>query len=95
MALIILAVLISHFSFRSFWKKTVFVAVGLLMMPIKNGVRIATLTLLADYVDPDFLYGRLHHRGGVVFFLFGMGLLVPYIGGSGMANLARGSERVR
>jgi exosortase len=76
-ALIILAVLISHFSFRPFWKKTAFVVAGLLMMLIKNGVRIATLTLLANYVDPDFLYGRLHHQGGVVFFLFGLGLLVP------------------
>jgi exosortase len=76
-ALIILAVLISHFSFRPFWKKTVFVVAGLLMMFIKNGVRIATLALLANYVGPDFLYGRLHHQGGVVFFLFGLGLLVP------------------
>ncbi len=75
--LIILAVLISHFSFRPFWKKTVFVVAGLLMMFIKNGVRIATLALLANYVDPGFLYGRLHHQGGVVFFLFGLGLLVP------------------
>jgi len=77
MALIILAVLLSHFSFRPFWKKVVFVAAGLLMMLIKNGIRIAALTLLANYVDPSFLYGPLHHRGGVVFFLFGLGLLVP------------------
>jgi exosortase len=77
MTLIILALLISHFSFRPFWKKTVFVVAGLLMMLIKNGIRIVTLTLLANYVDPDFLYGRLHHQGGVVFFLFGLGLLAP------------------
>jgi exosortase/archaeosortase family protein len=77
MALIILAVLLSHFAFRAFWKKAVFIAAGLLMMLIKNGVRIAALTLLANYVDPDFLYGPLHHRGGVVFFMFGLGLLVP------------------
>jgi exosortase len=76
-ALIILAVLVAHFSFRPFWKKAVFVAAGLVMMLIKNGVRIATLTLLANYVDPDFLYGRLHHQGGVVFFLFGLGILLP------------------
>jgi exosortase len=76
-ALVILAVLISHFSFRPFWKKAVFVIAGLAMMLIKNGIRIATLTLLANYVDSDFLYGPLHHRGGVVFFLFGLGLLVP------------------
>jgi exosortase len=76
-ALLILAVLVAHFSFRPLWKKVVFVVAGLLMMLIKNGVRIATLTLLANYVDPDFLYGRLHHQGGLVFFLFGLALLVP------------------
>ena len=76
-ALLILAVLAAHFSFKKFWKKVVFVIAGLLMMVIKNGVRIATLTLLAKYVDPNFLFGRLHHEGGVVFFLLGLALLLP------------------
>ena len=76
-ALIILAILVAHFSFSRFWKKAVFVCAGLLMMVIKNGVRIATLTILAKDVDPSFLYGRLHHDGGVVFFLMGLALLVP------------------
>jgi exosortase len=77
MALIILASLLAHFAFRPVWKKLVFVFAGLCMMLIKNGIRIATLTLLANYVNPDFLYGNLHHRGGVVFFLIGLGLLIP------------------
>ena len=76
-ALLILALLVSHFSFSKFWKKVIFVCAGLLMMLIKNGVRIASLTLLAKYVDPGFLFGRLHHEGGVVFFLLGLVLLVP------------------
>jgi exosortase len=76
-ALLVLAILVSHFAFRPFWKKAVFVAAGLVIMVVKNGVRIATLTLLANYVDPGFLYGKLHHQGGVVFFLLGLGLLLP------------------
>ncbi len=76
-ALLILAVLIVHFSFTRFWKKAVFVFAGLLMMVIKNGVRIATLTLLAQYVNRSFLFGSLHHKGGVVFFLLGLALLLP------------------
>ena len=76
-ALLILALLISHFSYRPFWKKAVFVAAGFAIMIVKNGVRIASLTLLAIYVNPDFLYGNLHHRGGVLFFLIGLALLVP------------------
>jgi len=77
LALLILALLVAHFSFRPFWKKLVFVAAGLCMMLIKNGIRIASLTLLANYVNPAFLNGNLHHRGGVVFFLIGLALLLP------------------
>jgi exosortase len=76
-ALLILALLVAHFSFSKFWKKALFVSSGLLMMIVKNGVRIATLTLLANYVDPRFLFGKLHHEGGIVFFLIGLALLWP------------------
>src|SRR6266481_8907788 len=79
MALLILALLATHFTLKSFWKKAVFLACGLFMMILKNGIRIATLTLLAMYVDPGFLYGRLHHQGGVVFFLIGLVLLLPVL----------------
>ena len=77
MALLILALLLAHFAFTRFWKKAVFVFAGLLMMAVKNGVRIATLTILANYVDRDYLFGRLHRQGGIVFFLIGLGLLLP------------------
>jgi exosortase/archaeosortase family protein len=58
-------------------------------MIIKNGVRIAALTILAIHVDPSFLFGRLHHDGGVVFFLLGLALLVPVLW-----FLARGERKV-
>jgi exosortase len=77
MALFILALLVGHFALRSFWRQFALVLLGLLVMIVKNGVRIATLTLLANYVDPGFLFGKLHRAGGVVFFLFGLILLVP------------------
>lgn len=77
MALLILALIVAHFSFRPLWKKILFVAAGLLVMIVKNGIRIATLALLANYVDPGFLFGNLHREGGVVFFLIGLLLLVP------------------
>ncbi len=79
MALLILALLVAHFQLRSFWNKVLFVACGLFMMILKNGVRIATLTLLAVYVNPDFLFGRLHHQGGVVFFMLALLLLLPLL----------------
>ena len=55
------------------------VLAGIVVMIIKNGIRIVTLTLLANYVDPGFLYGNLHREGGVVFFMIGLLLLVPVL----------------
>ena len=79
LALLILALVAGHLLLRNPWKQVVFVIAGLLIMVVKNGVRIATLTILAEYVDPSFLYGRLHHEGGVVFFLLGLLLLLPVL----------------
>ena len=79
MALLILALLIAHFHLKSLPAKVIFVVFGLFIMIVKNGVRIATLTLLATYVDPSFLFGRLHQQGGVVFFLLGLLLLLPLL----------------
>jgi exosortase len=77
MALLILALLVAHFRLKSNWKKALFIACGLFVMIIKNAIRIATLTLLAMNVDPSFLTGRLHHDGGILFFLLGLLFLLP------------------
>jgi exosortase len=79
LALLILAILVAHFYLDTFWKQLVLVIAGLFVMILKNGVRIVTLTLLASYVDPGFLYGRLHHEGGVVFFVLALLLLAPLV----------------
>lgn len=77
MALLILALPIMHFGIRRSWKKATFLACAMLVMFMKNAIRIVSLTLLALYVDPSFLFGRLHRQGGVVFFLIGLLLLLP------------------
>jgi exosortase len=79
MALLILALLVAHFRLTRFWNKTLFIAFGLFMMILKNGIRIATLTLLAVYVEPSFLTGKLHHEGGIVFFVLALLLLWPVL----------------
>jgi exosortase len=79
LALLILAILVAYFYLKTFWKQVVLVVAGLFVMILKNGVRIVTLTLLASYVDPGFLYGRLHHQGGVFFFLLGLLMLAPLL----------------
>jgi len=79
LALIILAILVAHFYLRSFWRQVALVAAGLFVMILKNAIRIVTLTLLASYVDPGFLYGNLHREGGVVFFLIGLAIMAPIL----------------
>ena len=76
-ALFILALPAAHYSLRSLWKKLFFLTCACFMMILKNGVRIVTLTLLAMYVDPSFLFGTLHRDGGIFFFLLGLLLLLP------------------
>jgi exosortase len=76
-ALFILALPVVHYGLRSFWRKALFLTCAFFMMILKNGIRIVTLTLLAMFVDPSFLFGRLHHEGGIVFFLLGLLLLLP------------------
>ena len=79
MALFILALPVVHYGLHSLWKKLFFLTCAFFMMVLKNGVRIVTLSLLAVYVDPSFLFGTLHRDGGIVFFLLGLLLLLPIL----------------
>lgn len=78
-ALLILALPVVHYGLHALWKKLFFLACAFFMMILKNGMRIVTLTLLAMYVDPSFLFGKLHRDGGIVFFLLGLLLLLPVL----------------
>ena len=77
LALLITCLLAAHLYLRTGWKKWMFVLLSFPLSLVKNGIRIATLTLLSIYVTPDFLTGRLHHEGGIVFFLMALAMLWP------------------
>jgi exosortase len=89
MALLITCLIAAHLFLRTLWKKTLFVLLALPLALIKNGIRIVTLTLLSVYVDPSFLTGNLHHKGGFVFFLIALAILAPVL------LLLEKSERLR
>jgi exosortase len=76
-ALFITCLLTAHLYLRTGWKILLLVLLSFPLSLIKNGIRIATLTLLSIYVNPEFLTGRLHHEGGFVFFLLAMLILWP------------------
>ncbi len=77
MALLITCLLAAHLYLRTWWKAFVFVLLSLPLSVIKNGIRIATLTLLSVYVNPGFLHGNLHRDGGFVFFFLALLMLWP------------------
>jgi exosortase len=77
LALFITCLLAAQMFLYTGWKKLVFVVLAMLVSVVKNGIRIATLTLLAIHVDPGFLTGKLHRDGGFVFFLIALAILWP------------------
>jgi exosortase len=74
-AIILISLIAGHIFLVSSLRKLVLVAFALPIVCVTNGLRIAVLTLLAEYVNPDFLAGSLHRRGGVIFFLLAVLLL--------------------
>jgi exosortase len=75
-ALFITGLLVGHLFLKSLHAK---VCLTLLAIPIAiftNAVRIATLWFLAIKVDIGFLYGNLHHNGGIVFSLVSLSILI-------------------
>ncbi|MFY9691934.1 MAG: exosortase/archaeosortase family protein [Candidatus Acidiferrales bacterium] len=77
MALFITCLLAVHLYLRTRWKMVLFVLLSLPVSLIKNGIRIATLTLLSIHVNPGFLTGRLHREGGFAFFAVALLILCP------------------
>jgi len=49
------------------------------MVIFKNAIRIVTLSSLAVYVNPGFLFGRLHRYGGLCFSLLDLAILMPLL----------------
>ena len=75
--LLLTSLLAGHFFLKTSWKRLVVVAAVIPLAIFKNGARIASLSLLSLHVDPSFLTGRLHHEGGIVFFLLALAFLAP------------------
>jgi exosortase len=72
LALLITTVLASYIFLKTSWRRLVLCLAVVPTAIFKNGLRIATLSTLAIYVNPGFLYGNLHHHGGIVFFIIAL-----------------------
>ena len=75
-SMLILTLAVANLYLRLGWNKVLLVLTLIPLVVLKNAIRIVTLSLLAVYVDPGFLNGPLHHRGGIFFFLIALMLLI-------------------
>jgi len=78
-ALVISCLAAGYLLLRSPWTRVILTLATVPVLVLKNGLRIATLTLLAIHVDPGFLDGHLHQQGGFVFFAAGLTMLLPVL----------------
>ncbi|MGH9356954.1 MAG: exosortase/archaeosortase family protein [Terriglobia bacterium] len=77
LALFIIGLLACHFFLKSGWRKLALLLMIVPVAVVKNAIRIATISLLSVYVNRGFLTGSLHHRGGVLFGMLALVILLP------------------
>jgi exosortase len=70
--LIVTSMVLAKLFLRSFWRKTAIVLVAIPISIAKNGLRIFAIAMLGTRIDPGFLHGNLHRRGGILFFLLAL-----------------------
>jgi exosortase len=78
-ALFVASIVAGQLFLRTRWKKVVFVLSIIPITILKNGMRIVTLSLLGIYVDQRILYGELHRKGGIPFFIIALAMLAPIL----------------
>jgi len=74
--LVVSNLVLAQIFLRSLWKKVVIVLASLILAVAKNGLRIFAIAMLGTRVDPGYLTGSLHHRGGVIWFLIAEGVSI-------------------
>jgi exosortase len=70
--LLVTSMVLAHLFLRALWRKTLVVLAAIPLSVAKNAIRIFTLSMLGVHVDPGFLHGTLHERGGIVFFILAL-----------------------
>jgi exosortase len=94
--LLVTTMVLAQLFLQSFWRKIAVVLLAVPLSVLKNAVRIFTLSMLGVHVDPGFLHGSLHEKGGIVFFIFALlvVLLLLWLVGLGEKNPPRHSALV-
>jgi exosortase len=78
-ALFIIGLLAGHLFLRSNLQRTCLASATFLIAMFTNAVRIVTLTCLAVYFHPGFLFGGLHRSGGAAFSLLSVAIVLSLL----------------
>ena len=73
--LVVTTMVLAQMLLHSAWRKAVVIALAIPLSVAKNGLRIFVLAVLATHVDRTFLTGRLHHQGGIIYFLIALAVI--------------------
>jgi exosortase len=73
--LLLTGLVFSQLFLKSPLSRTLLVFAVLPIAIFKNGLRIVTITLLANYVNKDILFSDLHRKGGIPFMILGVAIL--------------------
>jgi len=80
LSLFILSVLTGFLFLRTMSRRVLLTLVILPITVVKNAFRIATVTLLANYVDMRFLtHHWIHRSGGIPFFAVALAMCIPIV----------------
>lgn len=78
-ALFVLTLMCAYIFLPSIWRRVLLLLFVFPIVSFTNGLRIATLSLLAEYVDRNIMYSSLHRDGGILFFLLAFGLMLAIL----------------
>jgi len=77
--LVVTSLVLAQMLLRSTWRKALVIALAFPLSVAKNGFRIFVLAMLTTRVDRSYITGRLHHEGGIIYFLIALAAIVVLI----------------
>jgi exosortase len=77
--LVVTTMVLAQMLLRAVWRKAFVIAVAIPLSVAKNGLRIFVLAMLTTRVDRSFIDGRLHHQGGIIYFLIALAAIILLI----------------
>jgi exosortase len=77
--LMVTTMVLAQVLLRSPWRKLLVIAVAFPLSVAKNGLRIFVLVMAGTRVDPGYLTGRLHRKGGIIYFLIALAIIFVFL----------------